>query len=123
MHVAWSRLYFQTRVDPIVDEQLQLEAQTAGSEAPRSAVRCASTQLDAELVNLEVASTRGDFCEALLSESASMRVGLVDILKLAVRVPRPSLGACKLVLSPMLTLALLRAVTDLPAPPALLHSA
>ena len=52
-------------------------------------------------------------------------VGLVDILKLAVpvRALRPSLGACKLVLSPMLALALLRAVTDVPAPPALLHSA
>ena len=50
-------------------------------------------------------------------------VGLVDILKLAVRALRPSLGAYKLVLSPMLALALLRAVTDLPAPRALLHSA
>ena len=50
-------------------------------------------------------------------------VGLVDILKLAVRALRPSLGACKLVLSPMLALALLRAVTDVPAPPTLLHGA
>ena len=103
--------------------QLQLEAQTPRSEAQRSAVRCASAQLDARLVNLEVSFSRGDLCEALLSEPPSVRVGLVDILKLAARVPRPSMGACKLVLSPMLALALLRAVTDVPAPPALLHSA
>ena len=89
----------------------------------RSAVRCASTQLDARLVNLEVSFSRGDLCEALLSEPPSVRVGLVDILKLAARDPRPSMGACKLVLSPMLALALLRAVTDVPASPALTHSA
>ncbi len=48
---------------------------------------------------------------------------LVDILRLVVRVPRASMGACKRVLTSMLTLALLRAVTDVPASPALLHSA
>jgi hypothetical protein len=54
-HMAWSRVAFQTTVNPIVDVQLQLELQP-----PRFKVRCASTQLDAQLVNPEMASSRSD---------------------------------------------------------------